>query len=140
MESLMRSPKLPAASVVCLTSKKDFIYKVNLMKQFIYLLLAVCITGTQLSSCKGKDAGTNKDTTTVSQDTSTPAPVVIAPDTTLNNSVRDATKDYPGVNASVNNGEVTLTGKIKRERLPKLMESIQASHPKKVNNNLTIEP
>ena len=110
------------------------------MKKFIVILAAVCITTGQLTSCKGKTADNNNaDTTTVTRDTAT-APVVIAPDSTLNNSVRDATKDYPGVNATVDNGEVTLTGKIKRDRLPKLMQAIQASNPKKVNNNLTIVP
>jgi len=65
--------------------------------------------------------------------------VQIAPDTTLNNIIRDAIKDYPSVNATVDNGEVTLTGKLKRDQLPKLMQAIQGSHPKKVNNNLIIE-
>jgi osmotically-inducible protein OsmY len=53
--------------------------------------------------------------------------------------LRDATKDFPGVQATVNNGEVTLTGTISREKLPKLMQSVQALNPTKVNNNLTIK-
>jgi osmotically-inducible protein OsmY len=57
----------------------------------------------------------------------------------LSSGVRDATKDFPGVNATVNNGEVTLTGNIKRDRLPTLMQSVQSLHPRKVNNNLTVE-
>lgn len=73
-------------------------------------------------------------------DTTNTAPVEIATDDQLTNGVKDATKDFPGVTATVNNGEVTLTGNIKRDRLPTLMQSIQALHPKKVNNNLTIEP
>ena len=68
-----------------------------------------------------------------------PAPVQISPDDSLTTGLRDATKDYPGVNATANNGEVTLTGTIQRDRLPKLMQSIHALHPKKVNNNLTIQ-
>jgi osmotically-inducible protein OsmY len=66
--------------------------------------------------------------------------VEIAKDDQLSNGVKDATKDFPGVTATVNNGEVTLTGNIKRDRLPVLMQSIHALNPKKVNNNLTIEP
>jgi hyperosmotically inducible periplasmic protein len=67
------------------------------------------------------------------------APVEIAPDTTLDAGVRDAIKDYPGVNATVTNGEVTLTGTIQRSRLTNLMQSIQSLNPRKVNNNLTIQ-
>ena len=52
---------------------------------------------------------------------------------------KDAVKDFPGVTANVNNGEVTLTGNITRDKLPKLMQSVNAMHPKKVNNNLTIK-
>jgi hyperosmotically inducible periplasmic protein len=39
----------------------------------------------------------------------------------------------------MNNGEVTLTGTISREKLPRLMQSVQALNPVKVNNNLTIK-
>ena len=52
---------------------------------------------------------------------------------------KDAVKDYPGVTATVSNGEVTLTGEITRAKLPNLMQAVQAMHPKKVNNNLTIK-
>jgi hyperosmotically inducible protein len=67
------------------------------------------------------------------------APVEIATDDALDNGVRDALKDYPGVNASVNNGEITLTGQIKRDRLPKLMMALNALRPQKINNNLTVK-
>jgi osmotically-inducible protein OsmY len=108
-------------------------------RKFIYLaLIASLIGGWSLSSCKNKNKDTTTTTTTV--DTTTVAPVQISTDEALTNGVKDATKDFPGVTASVNNGEVTLTGSIKRDRLPTLMQSVQALHPKKVNNNLTIEP
>jgi hypothetical protein len=107
-------------------------------KTIIYLALFVLfISGTALPSCKNKKANTTTTTTTV--DTTNTAPVQIATDDELKNGVKDATKDFPGVTATVNDGEVTLTGNIKRDRLPTLMQSIQALHPKKVNNNLTIE-
>ena len=67
------------------------------------------------------------------------APVEVSPDAALQTGVRDATKDYPGVTATVNNGEVTLTGTIQRDRLTNLMQSIQSLNPRKVNNNLTIQ-
>jgi hypothetical protein len=106
---------------------------------FIHLVLvALLVGGTTLPSCKNKKTDTTTNTTTL--DTTNTAPVEIATDNQLTNGVQEATKDFPGVTATVNNGEVTLTGNIKRDRLPTLMQSIQALHPKKVNNNLTIEP
>ena len=107
-------------------------------RTIIYLALLVSFAGsTALPSCKNKKADTTTNTTTV--DTTSTAPVVIANDDELTKGVNDATKDFPGVTASVNNGEVTLTGKIKRDRLPTLMQSINSLHPKKVNNNLPVE-
>lgn len=108
---------------------------------FIKAIAVLFMAGSlQLTACKNKskDAGSsNTDTTTVQ--TQTTAPVEIATDDSLTTGVRDATKDYPGVNATVDNGEVTLTGTIKRDRLTNLMQSLHALHPKKINNNLTIQ-
>jgi predicted methyltransferase len=64
--------------------------------------------------------------------------VVISADDSLKRMIPDATKDFPGVTASVDQGVITLTGTIDRDRLPKLMMAINALHPKKINNNLTI--
>jgi len=68
-----------------------------------------------------------------------PAPVTIAADETLIKNVNDAIKSYPGVNANVNDGVVTLTGTIKRANLQKLMMSLQSLKPKKIDNQLTIQ-
>ena len=68
-----------------------------------------------------------------------PAPVVISQDDALSKSVTDATKDYPGVNASVKDGVITLTGDIKRADFQKLMMTLQSLKPKKVDNKLTIK-
>jgi len=109
-------------------------------RTFVYMiLLASLMSSTALPSCnnKKKESTTN---TTVNVDTTNKAPVEIATDDQLSNGVKDATKDFPGVTATVNNGEVTLTGNIKRDRLPVLMQSIHSLNPKKVNNNLTVEP
>ena len=94
------------------------------------------------TSCKSKktDNDTSADTTTMTAPAPvTPAPVEVAADTTLEAGVRDATKDYPGVKAEVNGGEITLTGEIKRSRLPNLMMSLNSLKPKKINNQLTIK-
>ncbi len=68
-----------------------------------------------------------------------PAPVEIAADDALKTGVRDAVKDFPGVKADVANGEITLTGEIKRASLQKLMMALNSLKPKKINNNLTIK-
>lgn len=67
------------------------------------------------------------------------APVEVSSDAALQTGLKDATKDYPGVTATVANGEVTLTGTIERSKLPNLMQSVNSLNPKKVNNKLTIK-
>jgi osmotically-inducible protein OsmY len=94
-------------------------------------------------SCKGnkEDKGTGADTTNtgVTVDTST-SPSQPAPTTMISEEqLKDAIKDYPNVTATINNGEVTLTGSIKRDELPALMQRVQALNPTKVNNNLSIK-
>lgn len=67
------------------------------------------------------------------------APVEITADDPLMNSVKDATKDFPTVMATVAGGVVTLTGEIKKDQLQKLMMSLNSLNPKKIENNLTIK-
>jgi osmotically-inducible protein OsmY len=98
-------------------------------------------------SCKDKkeDKSMDADSTTntgrdITGDTATrttePAPTTSS---ISEDQLKDAVKDYPDVTATVNNGEVTLTGSVKRAELPKLMQRVQALNPTKVNNNLTIK-
>jgi osmotically-inducible protein OsmY len=70
-----------------------------------------------------------------------PAPPVptVNPDDAISQGVIDATKDFPTVKATVNNGEITLTGTIKRSNLTTLMQSLNNLHPTKINNQLTIK-
>jgi osmotically-inducible protein OsmY len=68
-----------------------------------------------------------------------PPPVAVNPDSALTQGVTDATKDFPTVTATVNNGEITLTGSIKRSDLTKLMQSLNTLNPSKINNQLTIK-
>ena len=95
-------------------------------------------------SCKGKPSQTTTtDTATIApaDNTTTKTPdttIVISADDSLKRMIPDATKDFPGVTASVDQGVITLTGTINRDRLPKLMMALNALHPKKINNNLTI--
>lgn len=68
-----------------------------------------------------------------------PAPVVINPDENLIIAVQTVVKNYPGVTSNISQGVVTLTGEIKKDNLMPLMQSIQALHPKKVENKLIIK-
>ena len=67
------------------------------------------------------------------------APVQMSNDGPLMQGVTDATKDYPGVTATVNDGVVTLTGNITRDKLSKLMMSLNSLKPKQILNQLTIK-
>jgi len=68
-----------------------------------------------------------------------PPTSAVSSDSTLSKGVTDATKDFPTVKATVSNGEITLTGSIKRADLTKLMQSLNSLHPSKINNQLTIK-
>jgi len=102
---------------------------------FIVGLVALLATG---YSCKGKDKdkATPETTTPATNTTPNPAPVEISPDDPLRKGVTDATKDFPGVNASVNDGVITLTGEIEKDRYMTLKQSLDALRPKQVVNNL----
>lgn len=85
---------------------------------------------------KGVKSVVNDLTTTPPPPPPTPA---VNPDSELTKGVTDATKDFPTVTAAVNNGEITLTGSIKRADLQKLMQTLNTLKPKKINNQLTIK-
>ena len=91
---------------------------------------------TTAESIKGVKSVVNNLTTTPPPPP--PAPAVSA-DNALTQGVTDATKDFPTVTATVNNGEITLTGSIKRSDLKTLMQSLNSLNPAKINNQLTIK-
>jgi hyperosmotically inducible periplasmic protein len=77
---------------------------------------------------------------TIAQAAMPPNPVDVATESALSQGVKDATKDHPGVNATVSaDGVITLTGDIKRDKLSTLMQSLNTLKPKKIENNLTIK-
>ena len=76
---------------------------------------------------------------TVSQPAPQTQPVVIAEDDPLTKSVADAIKDNAGVQATVENGVINLTGQIDKASLPRLMMKLNSLQPKKINNNLTVK-
>lgn len=67
------------------------------------------------------------------------APVEISDDASISASLNGVVDDYKDVKAAVSNGVVTLTGTIKRDELPKLMQEVMALHPKSVENKLNIK-
>lgn len=63
-------------------------------------------------------------------------PSVAAAETdVLTNAVKDATKDFPTVTATVNDGVITLKGEIQKTNLQKLMMALNALKPKKIDNS-----
>lgn len=70
-----------------------------------------------------------------------PAPVVINPDTTLQETANSAITalNLPKVQAAVQDGVITLTGEIKKSELQGLMMKINELKPKKIENKLTIK-
>ena len=62
---------------------------------------------------------------------------IIAADDPLMAGVTDATKDFPTVTATVNDGVITLNGTIEKSKLPMLMQTLMGLNPKNIENNLT---
>lgn len=61
------------------------------------------------------------------------APVQITADDPLQNAVRDATKDFPEVTASVANGVISVTGEITAARWKTLKMALDGLQPRKVD-------
>lgn len=80
-----------------------------------------------------------KGVKSVVNNTAVPPPPVITPDDPLTTAIKDAVKDNPTVTATVANGVVTLTGEIKKADLPKLIQKVMATKPKKVDNKITVK-
>lgn len=67
------------------------------------------------------------------------APVTVAADESLTMALRDATKDHPGVTATVVNGTVTLTGSTSKADNVILMQKISALNPGRIDNQIVIK-
>ncbi len=67
--------------------------------------------------------------------------VTINPDNEISRTISSALNagGYQGINVSVQNGEVTLRGDVKRADLQKVMQIANESNPKRVINELTIK-
>ena len=62
-----------------------------------------------------------------------PPPVVITADDPLTSAVKDATKDYPAITATVNNGVIAVSGELKANEWKKLKMTLDGLKPKKVD-------
>jgi hypothetical protein len=104
------------------------------------MLISFCTAALLMTAaCKSK---TKEGTTTYAPDTTvnTTAPVQVNNDDALRNGVRDATKDFPTVKSYVANGEIVLSGQIKREDWMRLKPTLDGLHPQRVNrDSLTIK-
>lgn len=69
-----------------------------------------------------------------------PAPVVVTADDPLSIAVRDATKDFAGVTATVADGVITVAGEITKARWRVLKMTLDGLKPKRVDaSGLTIK-
>ncbi|HTN35931.1 MAG TPA: BON domain-containing protein [Arachidicoccus sp.] len=62
-----------------------------------------------------------------------PAPTASTAVDALSAGVTDATKDFPGVTATVSNGVITVTGEIEQSKIKTLKSALDALNPKKVD-------
>ena len=59
--------------------------------------------------------------------------VTISTNDALQQGVNDAIKDFPGVTATVRDGEIIVNGELAKDRWKRLKMSLDALNPKKVN-------
>lgn len=69
----------------------------------------------------------------------TVAPVTVSPDAQLQTSVQEVAARYPGVQASVSSGVITLRGQVERAQLQTLMQDLNALRPQRIDNQLVIK-
>lgn len=60
-------------------------------------------------------------------------------DMTMRTSLQSIVTRYPGVQADVSSGVITLRGNIDRENLQALMNDLSTLHPKKIDNQLAVK-
>lgn len=99
------------------------------------VLAVVLCAGVAVQSCKNKDNKTDTTTTTTTVDTPatyTP-PVTVASDEALRKGVMDATKDFSGVTATVQDSVIVLSGNINKKDNQRLTETLNSLRPKRID-------
>lgn len=81
------------------------------------------------------------NSTTVAVPMPVAAPVVINPDDAISKTIQESlvAKNITGVTVTIAEGVVTLTGNAKKSDLQTIMQVTNESHPKKVENKLTLK-
>ena len=90
------------------------------------------------TSCENAIKGM-KGVKSVVNNITVPAPVVINNDDAIMADVNNVVVNYEGVDATVLDGVITLTGEITKDKLMELMPAVQALNPKKVVNQITVK-
>jgi len=115
--------------------------KLKWMKPALFLCLFTA--GISVTGCKSKKDNTTTTTTTTTTNTdqnNAGTSPEVAGDAELNRGVQDAIKDHPGVSATVNNGEITLSGTIEKDKWIQLKQTLDGLNPRKVNSDqLTVK-
>jgi hyperosmotically inducible protein len=97
-----------------------------------------CKTSSETTAKNVKGVKNVVNNITVSAPPVTQQPEISA-DSALKTSVDNLLSAYKTVDATVQNGVVTLTGEVKRSQLTTLMQSVNELKPKKVENKLVIK-
>lgn len=131
--------------------EKDIIAKMGTMpgmqvtvKDGVATISGVCVDAACKESCENIAKGVKGVKSVVNNcEIAAPlpvqAPIEISTDDFLKTATAQIVSTYPGASATVSDGVITLTGEIKRDQLPGLIQSMQELKPKKVENQLTIK-
>jgi len=70
-----------------------------------------------------------------------PAPTPAGSDQMLKGTIDESIKklNITGITVAVADGDVTLTGDVKKDDLAKVMQAVSATNPKHINNKLTVK-
>lgn len=112
------------------------------MKKFLvpFGLAALLVTGFATESCKNKNKDTTETTTTTDNTTPTTTAPTISGDEELRKGVTDATKDFPTVQATVQDSVIILSGTIKKEDNQRLTQTLNSLRPKRIDrDNLKVQ-
>ncbi len=111
-------------------------------KYFLSIGLAtLLVTG---FSCKSKDKNKAPENSTITTTTTTAptttTPVVVATDDALRQGVMDATKNVKGLQATVQDGVVMLSGTISKEDNMRITPTLNSLQPKRIDRtNLKVQ-
>lgn len=95
---------------------------------------SVKTTATELAAAV-KGVKSVENNTTIAAPLPPPATVEITADDALATAVKDATKDFPSVTATVKDGVISVSGELKSEDWKKLKMALDGLKPKKVDRS-----